>query len=74
MIHFKNIFAVAVLALGVSSAVYAENVNDGKDYKPYPYMFVGIQGGAQTTFTDYNNLKLITPTSSLSLVDSSLPL
>ena len=66
MIHFKNIFAVAILAFGVSSAVYAENVNDDKDYKPYPYMFVGVQGGGQTTFTDYNNLKLITPTASLS--------
>lgn len=33
-------------------------------YVPYPYAFIGIQGGAQTTFMDYNNWKLITPTAS----------
>ena len=31
------------------------------DYEPYPYGFVGLQGGAQLTFTNYNYGKLITP-------------
>ena len=66
MIQFKNIFAAAVLAFGVSSAAFAEGAEDGLDYKPYPHMFVGVQGGVQTTFTNYDNLKLITPTTSLS--------
>ena len=29
-------------------------------------LFLGVQGGAQTTFTNYDNMKLITPTTSLS--------
>lgn len=32
----------------------------------YPVTFIGLQGGAQTTFTNYNNWKLITPTASIS--------
>lgn len=32
----------------------------------YPQLFFGMQGGAQTTFTDYNNWKLFTPTASFS--------
>lgn len=32
-----------------------------------PYAFFGLQGGAQTTLTDYNNWKLITPTTSFSV-------
>ena len=63
---FRNLLAVAVL-LSASAAAYAQDATeDGLDYKPYPHMFVGVQGGAQTTFTNYNNLKLITPTASLS--------
>ena len=26
-----------------------------------PYLFVGVQGGGQTTFTNYNNTKLVMP-------------
>ena len=33
----------------------------------YPQFFVGIQGGGQTTLTDYNNWKLVTPTASFSV-------
>ena len=36
-----------------------------ENHLAYPYGFVGLQGGAQTTFTDYNNWKLITPTASV---------
>ena len=67
MMQFKNVLAVAALALGVSVPAGAQTTeDDGLDYKPYPHMFVGVQGGAQTTFTNYDNLKLITPTASVS--------
>lgn len=36
-----------------------------EDFKPYA--FLGLQGGGQTTFTNYNNWKLITPTTSISV-------
>ncbi|MBQ2457987.1 MAG: OmpA family protein [Bacteroidaceae bacterium] len=65
--QFKNVLAAAALALGVSVPAGAQTTeDDGLDYKPYPHMFVGVQGGAQTTFTNYDNLKLITPTASVS--------
>ena len=63
MKQLKFFFAVALLA--VSMTATAQEANDGKDYKPFPHMFVGIQGGAQTTFTNYDQLKLITPTASV---------
>ena len=67
MMQFKNVLAAAALALGVSVPAGAQTTeDDGLDYKPYPHMFVGVQGGAQTTFTNYDNLKLITPTASVS--------
>lgn len=67
MTQFKKIFAAALLAVCAAAPVMAqESTDDGKDYKPFPYMFVGIQGGAQTTFTNYDNSKLITPTASVS--------
>lgn len=40
---------------------------DNNGYISYPHAYIGIQGGGQTTFTDYNNLKLITPTASVSV-------
>ena len=52
---------MAAVALGVSVPATAQTAeDDGLDYKPYPHMFVGIQGGGQTTFTNYDNMKLIT--------------
>ncbi len=54
-----------ILAVGTFTAK-AQEADNGKDYKPFPHMFVGLQGGAQTTFTNYDNLKLITPTASVS--------
>ncbi|MBQ8050436.1 MAG: OmpA family protein [Bacteroidaceae bacterium] len=58
----KKIFAVALLSV---VAISASAQSTEKDYKPFPHMFVGVQGGAQTTFTDYDQLKLITPTASV---------
>ncbi len=36
-----------------------------ENYVPYPYAFIGLQGGGQTTLTDYNMWKLGTPTGSV---------
>lgn len=65
MNHLKKFFTVALLAIGTCAAYAQDATDDGKDYKPFPHMFVGIQGGAQTTFTNYDQLKLITPTASV---------
>ena len=67
MTSIKKVFALAVLAVGIAAPAWAQESNvDGKDYKPFPHMFVGIQGGAQTTFTNYDNSKLITPITAVS--------
>lgn len=65
MTNFKTICAAMALGVGLSAQAVAQET-DNKDYKPYPYMFVGLQGGVQTTFTDYNAFKLIRPTASVS--------
>ena len=62
--NVKKIFAVAALAVVAVASANAQTIKE-KDYKPFPHMFVSVQGGAQTTFTNYNNLKLITPTASV---------
>lgn len=64
--QMKKILALAALAFGTFSVASAQSADDALDFKPTPYMFVGIQGGAQTTFTNYDQLKLITPTASVS--------
>ena len=63
MKQLKLFFAVALMA--VSMSANAQETTDGRDYKPFPHMFIGVQGGAQTTFTNYDQLKLITPTASV---------
>ena len=57
-----NILAAVALLLGVSTAAQAQTVEDN-----YPYNFFSVQGGAQTTFTNYKFTKLITPQVALSL-------
>lgn len=58
----------AILWLVLCSSARAENViGESPRHQATPYMFAGIQGGLQTTFTKgYNNTKLITPTTSVS--------
>lgn len=63
--NLKKFFAVACLATCVAAPAMAQEVTEGLDYKRFPHMFVGIQGGGQTTFTNYDNMKLITPTASV---------
>lgn len=60
--RMKHMLAAAVL-LAASTAQAQEAP---ENYVPYPYAFVTLQGGGQTTFTDYNNWKLFTPTASVS--------
>lgn len=64
--QMKKFFALAALAICALTTANAQSAAEQLDYKPAPYMFIGIQGGAQTTFTDYDQLKLITPTASVS--------
>ncbi len=60
---FKTLFAAAALATCIAAPVMAQDA----EQESRPHIFVGVQGGAQTTFTNYDNLNLITPTASLSV-------
>ena len=66
--YMKTIFNLTRLATVLTAVLLlipsATHAQDG-DFKPYA--FFGLQGGVQTTLTDYNNWKLITPTTSLSV-------
>ena len=55
-----KLFAAALLSLAMATTAAAQ---EGKEAptRSYPYFFAGIQGGAQTTFTNYDATKLITP-------------
>ena len=55
------LLAAALLTTGFSAQAQSTSENELK----YPYAFIGIQGGGQTTFTNYNNWELITPTASM---------
>ena len=61
MKRIKNILAAVALLMGVSTAVQAQGVEDS-----YPYNFISLQGGAQTTFTNHKFTDLITPQVALS--------
>lgn len=56
----------AVLWTAVALAP-ASAQNDRKDYKPYPYTFVGLQGGGQVTFTNNSFKNLVTPVGAVSV-------
>ncbi len=64
---FKKLFAVAALATCAVPVLAQDAENEGLDYKPFPHVFVGVSGGAQTTFTNYDNTKLITQTAGLGI-------
>ena len=65
---FKKFFAVAAMATCIATPATAQEAeNEGLSYKPFPHMFVGVQGGGQMTLSEtYDNMKLITPTASVS--------
>ena len=56
----KNfMLACMAMAVGMGTAYAAES--EEKDYRPYPHMFVGLNGGAQVSFSNYDFGKLIVP-------------
>ena len=61
MKRFIHIAAAVALLFGVSTAAQAQSVEEG-----YPYNFITVQGGVQSTFTNYDFKKLITPQGALS--------
>lgn len=67
--RLRSAMAAPLLALGIamapSSAMAQDTEDDGLDYKPFPHMFVSIQGGGQSTICDYKMFKLVTPTASV---------
>ena len=65
MNRIKNYCAIALMMMGLSTTAGAQT--DGEKTLVYPQIFIGVQGGAQTTLTQYNNWKLITPSASLSV-------
>ena len=62
----KKLFLLAAMAFASVLNVAAQQAPE-LDYKPAPYIFVGLQGGGQTTFANYDQQKLITPTASVSV-------
>lgn len=61
----KNIFAALLLATAITLPAAAQE--NGRDYEPYPYTFIGVQGGAQETFSNPSFSKLITPVGAVSV-------
>lgn len=62
MTRIKYLFATAFIMFVAAASAQTEKEKSLR----YPQLFFGLQGGGQTTFTDYNNWKLITPTASFS--------
>ena len=66
MKSFQSRVAATLTSALLLTGFAAQAQEAPENYVPYPYAFVGVQGGVQTTFTDYNNAKLFTPTASVS--------
>lgn len=64
MNHIKNLWAAAFVMLGMAVSANAQTENEAT--VTYPQIFIGAQGGIQTTLTHYNNWQLVNPTASLS--------
>lgn len=60
MTKFKTLLLSIALFITAIASATAQGVNP-VGYKPYPHVFVGVQGGVQTTFTNYKQSELITP-------------
>ena len=61
----KKIILLSMMALATLMHLSAQRASQS-DYAAAPYFFWGIQGGVQTTFTNYDQMKLLTPTASVS--------
>lgn len=53
MINFKTLMASVLLAGMATQATFAQESGEKKK-ADYPYVFVGVQGGGQVTFTNYD--------------------
>lgn len=60
MINFKMLLASLLVAGASAQATFAQVASEKKK-SGYPYAFVGVQGGGQVTFGNYDATKLITP-------------
>lgn len=60
----KNLLFVLLAVICTLKVSAQEN---GKDYEPYPYTFVGLQGGGQVTFTNNSFSNLVTPIGAVSV-------
>ena len=58
--NISKLFAATLLSLAMATTAAAQEGKEAQT-RSYPYFFAGIQGGAQTTFTNYDATKLITP-------------
>ena len=67
MTRTKTRLTALLTAAILTAGATAQAQEAPENYVAYPYGFVGLQGGGQVTFTDYNNWKLITPTASVSV-------
>lgn len=63
----KKSTLLAALAIAAATAVPASAQENGHDYEPYPYTFIGVQGGAQVTFSNPKFSNLLTPIGSVSV-------
>jgi len=63
----KKLSMLLMLAASfVLSVPQAHAAGGDKDYEPAPYFFVGLQGGGQVTFTNYDFTKLAMPVGAVS--------
>lgn len=62
----KTLMAAMLLAGMTAQTAFAQPHKEGKRSE-YPYAFVGVQGGAQLTWTNYTKKDLITPIGAVSI-------
>lgn len=55
------------ILLAVICTLKVSAQENGKDYEPYPYTFIGLQGGGQVTFTNNSFSNLVTPIGAVSV-------
>ena len=66
MLNLKTMLAALLLAGTATQTALAQTESTTKK-AGYPYVFVGVQGGGQETFTNYQASKLITPIGAVSV-------
>lgn len=63
----KKSTLLVALAVAAFTSVPAAAQENGHDYEPYPYTFIGVQGGGQVTFSNPSFSNLVTPIGSVSV-------